>query len=81
MKDYIVWYKDSEHSEDMVRGVARNYRMAEEMAHSLYIDRRSYGLDIFSTGVTKLFSGELYRDGEGSMRWTVIEQGLDVRDS
>ena len=81
MKDYVIWYKDSEHSEDIVRGVARNYRMAEEMAHSLYIERRSYDLEVFSTGVTKLFNGELYRDSEGAMRWTVIKQGMDIRDA
>ena len=80
MKDYIVWYKESESSHDIVRGTDRNYRLAENMAHALYLDKNSYGEKIFSTGVTRLFSGEIYRDNECSMRWTVISQGKDVRD-
>ena len=81
MKDYIVWYKESEDSSDIFRGMARNYKRAEEMAHALYLDRTSTGKGVFSTGVTRLFHGELYGDSEGSMRWEVMLLGSDVRGS
>jgi hypothetical protein len=81
LKDYIVWYKKSKASSDTFRGMARNYKRAEEMAHALYLHRISIGKDVFSTGVTRLFHGELYEDSEGSMRWEVILLGSDVRSS
>ena len=80
MKDYIVWYKEFENSPDIFRGMARNYKRAEEMAHHLYLDRASSNLPVFSAGVTRLHHGEVYYDNECSMRWSVILLGKDVRD-
>ena len=80
MKDYIVWYKECEDSPDVVRGMSRNYRLAEEMAHALYLEKISYKQKIFSSGVTRLSHGELYKDNECSLRWTVICKGSDVRN-
>jgi hypothetical protein len=81
MKDYIVWYKESESSPDIVRGMARNYKRAEDMAHYLYLDRASRKIPVFSTGVTRMYHGEIYSDDECSMRWSVIILGEDVRDN
>jgi hypothetical protein len=81
LEDYIVWYKECEDSSDVVRGMARNYKAAEEMAYALYLRRVSTKDNVFSTGVTKFVHGELYEDNKGSMRWEVIFLGNDVRDS
>ena len=72
MKCYLVWYKLEGIHNDFVRGVARNYERAEQMAESLYLHLTASGKNVEAVGVKSGIHGELYLDEELHMRWSVI---------
>ena len=71
MKEYIVWYRKPYDNCDRVCATARNYRTAETLAESVYLDLLSRGKEVSSTGVKRSMSGTLYTDGNFDYRWVV----------
>jgi len=72
MKNYLVWYRLKNDEEDRIRGTARNYRRAEQMARSLELYLRSMKIIPEAVGVKSGIHGELYLNQDLHMRWSVI---------
>ena len=72
MKNYLVWYRLKGDKEDRIRGTARNWERAERMAETLYLHLRAAKLPVVSVGVKSGLHGELYRDQDMHMRWSVV---------
>ena len=72
MKNYMIWYRLVNDTEDRIRGTARNWQRAERMAETLDLHLRAANYPVKAVGVKSGFHGELYRDGDMHMRWSVI---------
>ncbi len=73
MNDYLVWYLLEGDHEDRIRGVARNYLLAETMAEKLFYQLKFFDKkEVIQTGVKRATHGILYDDKECSLRWSVV---------
>jgi len=72
VKNYLVWYRLKNEDEDRVRGTARNWQRAEQMAKSLELHLRAHNKPVVSVGVKSGLHGELYHDQDLHMRWSVV---------
>ena len=72
MNCYLVWYRIEGETEDRVRGVARNWNRAEKMAKTLHLHLKAQGALVVATGVKRGSHGEIYYDGDLSLRWSVV---------
>ena len=71
MKEYLVWYRKPYDSYDRICATARNYKAAEQLAESVYLDMRSRGKEVVLVGVKRSLPGVLYMDEEFDHRWVV----------
>ena len=71
MKNYLVWYRLKGDLEDRIRGCARNWHRAEQMAETLELHLKSQGLPVSAVGVKSGIHGKLYKDQILHMRWNV----------
>ena len=71
MKEYLVWYRRPYDSHDHICATARNYKTAERLAESVYLDMRSRGKEIALVGVKRSSPGVLYTNEEFDYRWVV----------
>jgi hypothetical protein len=76
MKDYLVWYRLAGSKEDIIRGVARNCKRAEQMAEALDLYLKSKNIPVIATGVKTGYHGKLYEDANMHMRWSVIPSDI-----
>jgi len=81
MNAYMVWYRLESEDFDRVRGIALNWKSAEQMADNLDLLLRSLKIKVVATGVKRAEHGKLYDDEECSLRWSVVppeQEGVQV---
>jgi len=82
MNDYLVWYKESEITTEIVVGVARNYDKAEKMAEQLHFSLKHWEYKkVFQTGVTRLEINTLHTNAQSvdfPTRWVIMENNVKV---
>ena len=71
MKEYLVWYRKPYDTHDHICATARNYKAAEQLAESVYLDMRSRGKEVVLVGVKRSLPGVLYVDEDFDYRWVV----------
>tara|TARA_Y100000034_G_C6533371_1_gene229885 strand:- start:52 stop:294 length:243 start_codon:yes stop_codon:yes gene_type:complete len=72
MKNYLVWYRIKGESEDRIRGAAKNYTRAEQMAKNLAFYLKVDKTNVEAVGVKSGIHGTLYLNQDFHMRWSVV---------
>ena len=80
MHDYLIWYRLEGDSEDIIRGMARNWPRAERMAEQLFFLLKIDKKNVIQTGVKRLEHGRIYADGECSLRWSIMPSEIEKEE-
>ena len=83
MEDYLVWYKETQDSQDIVAGVCRSYDCGRELALQLAFVLRYFEEQkkIYQVGVTRVPINKViskFREESYATRWVVVQEGKEI---
>lgn len=82
LQDYLVWYRETDKSHDVVVAVSRTYDSARDVAEQLQFQLEVFSkLNPYQIGVTRLEVNKIREDRSDvdfPTRWIIFENGIEI---
>tara|TARA_B100000963_G_C22501980_1_gene614266 strand:+ start:338 stop:598 length:261 start_codon:yes stop_codon:yes gene_type:complete len=82
LQDYLIWYRETDKSHDVVVAVSRTYDSARDVALQLQFQLKVFkGIEPYQIGVTRIEVNQIQEERSSvdfPTRWVVFENGIEI---